>query len=141
VEGSGRGFSCYPHIRLEELRKTTENFRPCGVLGRHLNRTLPEFKPEALLRYIQYHAIDISHLTDHQPNLNVWVVKLCKGSSCHSWNVETHARSCLLTSAVNRKKGTSFPSHRDVFFKSWYSFRDWEILCCPEINSRAVLVI
>jgi hypothetical protein len=84
VQESGRGFSCYPHIHLEEQRKTTENFRLCGVLGRHLNRTLPEFKPEALLRYIHYHALDISHLIDRQPNINPRVVKLCKGSSCHS---------------------------------------------------------
>ena len=84
MEGSGRGFSCYPHIRLDELRKTTENFRLCGVLGRHLKRTVPEFKPEALLRYVQYHALDISHLIDHQPNINARVVKLRKGSSYHS---------------------------------------------------------
>jgi hypothetical protein len=60
---------------LEEIRKTTENFRLCSVLGRHFNRKLPEFKPEALHRYAQYHALDISHMIDHQPIINSRVVK------------------------------------------------------------------
>ena len=46
-----------PTFAWGELRKTQENLRLCGVLGRHLNRTLPEFKPEALLRYFQYHEL------------------------------------------------------------------------------------
>jgi hypothetical protein len=91
-----------------------------------LNRELPEFKPEALLRYIQYHALDISQLIDHQPNINARVIKLCKGRQLMPFlNVETHARACLLTPAVNRKKHER-PSHRTgtYYAKSWYSSRD-----------------